>query len=193
MAAEEVKEPPLDEKALAAAIATLVVPSYNLWFRREPAKLGWVAWVGGVDTARSDAFLGSRGIMGIVNCAGAYCRGSSPIWGMRRYLEIEALDSPTYDIMQHVPQVVDFCRGVIASRASMHGGGGGHTDPVVLIHCHAGMNRSVAIAIGVAHVLTGMKVEDLLVEVTRHRPVLTNTAFQKQLAAWAAASAAKKK
>jgi hypothetical protein len=164
----------------AAQVAALIAPSYSLWFRRQPADLASVVWVAGVDTACDDAFLGSHGILGIVNCAGPECRGSSPLWQMRRYLELQARDEIGYDIMQHVPAVTEFCRAVMVHVAAMDGSPA--TKPRILIHCHAGMNRSPAIAVAVVHTLTGTPVADLLCALAARRPVLTNTSFQSQVA-----------
>lgn len=160
-----------------SAISLATVP----WAARQPARLSWVAWVGDVDTARDDGFLIRNGISGIVNCAGPSCRGMSQEWLTRHYLELDARDAEDYDILQHVPEVAAFCQNLLSRAAHT-----GTALPTVLIHCHAGVNRSVALAVAVTHLLTGIAVIDLVHAVAAVRPVLTNPSFQRQLAVLAA-------
>ena len=165
--------------AAEGKLQTLSVRSLSIpWGLRRPVQLGLVAWVGDVETARDDGFLATHGVMGIVNCAGAVGRGFSELWASRAYLELDALDEEGYDILQHIPDVLSFCARLNAA----HAVGVARLTPVVLIHCHAGVNRSVALSLAVAQLLTGIPLLRLAEHMAAHRPILTNAWFRRQVA-----------
>jgi protein-tyrosine phosphatase len=128
--------------------------------------------VAGQETAENTALLDAMGVTHVVNCAALDVTGPVPK-PHRQVLQLKASDSPTYDILSHLAEVQAFLHEVSPRRA--------------LIHCHAGVNRSVSLALALAHTRTPFQLVTLAAIVANHRTALTNPGFRKQLLQWAKA------
>ena len=97
--------------------------------------------------------------------------GSSFHW-----IGIEAQDDDDYDILQHLPLVLEYIEE--AKQA----------DGAVLVHCAAGINRSGTLVVAAYMSLTGTKLFDALKRIKAVRShLIVNDAFRLKLLRWATA------
>lgn len=88
------------------------------------------------------------------------------------YLEIRALDAPSYPILSHLADAVPFLER--HRRAGRR----------VLISCHQGINRSATIAAAYLSALTNTPMPEIIEGMRAKRPVLQNDAFVGALLKW---------
>ncbi|KAH7061885.1 dual specificity protein phosphatase 12 [Auriculariales sp. MPI-PUGE-AT-0066] len=94
----------------------------------------------------------------------------------RNTLMLPILDSPTFDILQHLPRCVDFVRQALD--------GGGR----IYVHCQAGISRSATVVTAYIIQTQGLSVQSALEFVRAKRKcVQPNAGFMEQLALWHAA------
>jgi protein-tyrosine phosphatase len=137
--------------------------------------MGWL-WIGDARDASNTAFMHApRSRIGaVVNCAGVSDRGITQDVHRRPlpYLQLDARDDSTEQLARHRARVAVFLDAVKAAGL------------MALVHCHAGMNRSVAIALDyVSSRYPRVSLEALVSTIAQHRPCLTNRAFIHQLCA----------
>lgn len=148
----------------------VVAPSWSLGHRR-PVQLTEFLWVGAVEDSQSAAFLNAHGITHVLNCADYVQPPPLPLPDRPyMYLQLFARDEPTYALLdKHMTEASAFLDKTVASAG------------VALVHCAAGMNRSVAIAAAYLHTRFGVPVKATAGVLGRYRPVLTNSGFRAQL------------
>lgn len=129
-------------------------------------------WVGGIEDAQNESFLQTHHITHVLNCADYTSPKPLPL-PTRPYIyyQLYALDTPGYDLLgKHLDTATEF----LDSAQQMSGG-------VVLVHCVAGMNRSVALAVAYMYRKFGIPLRTTLRLLAAYRPVLTNQSFRRQL------------
>ncbi len=137
------------------------------------AVLPWLH-VGSDHDARSLPTMLSRGYTHVV-AVGAELRCNFP--ANFEYCLVNALDVASYRLISHFPVITLFLREI---RAKAEGG----EDVRVLVHCFAGMSRSVA-AVAAFLVAEGFAVEDALHHIASRRVgAAPNHGFLTQLAEW---------
>lgn len=137
-----------------------------------PVQLSGFLWIAGAKEANDMDFLQSRGITHILNCATDASTVPSVLHQVAvQYMCLQAPDTETYPLLaRHMDAVVPFVNDARDSH--------GH----ILVHCFMGTNRSVTIALAY-FLLTdpSARLADMVAHVARHRPVLSNASFVKQL------------
>lgn len=151
----------------------IVAPSHTTqsWFDRKPVLVPGAGWVAGEDLAHDLEALNAMGITHIVNCASAEVKNSKEALRARAVLEIPARDAPDFNILGYLDTVQRFLTAVPAHQT--------------LFHCHAGVNRSVTLALAVAYLKSPYALSTLTAMVAMNRPALTNAGFRRALATWA--------
>lgn len=130
--------------------------------------------VGSDHDARSLLSMRTRGYTHVV-AVGAELRCHFP--NAFDYLYVDALDAASYRLIVHFPVVVRFLRSL---RARADAG----EDVLVLVHCFAGMSRSVA-AVAAFLVAEGISVDKALHHITERRVgAAPNHGFLAQLSEW---------
>lgn len=125
-------------------------------------------WIGSALDASDKRFLDANGIRVILNCAGEAER--TRLQGYE-YHELGALDVLGYPVLErHAGKT----RAVLASAFTR--------GAPVLIHCAAGINRSVALAVDFLAAISGAPAAGVVEWVRSLRAgVLTNPSFEHQL------------
>ena len=119
-------------------------------------------------------FMRIYSVTHIANCAD---ESACPLWAKRhlgsRYTCMGAEDNEQTEILRDFyPQFEAFMDTALREPHCRN----------VYVHCHAGMNRSAALAIAYVHRRFGIPMMKLIEFVARQRPcILTNSAFQRQL------------
>ena len=115
--------------------------------------------------------LHALGVTCVVNCADASAKGplDHAQLGLE-YVMLDAEDSLGYDILQHRAAVADHVR-----RCRERGG-------VCLLHCHAGINRSAALAVAQLMVSERLPLLEAVARCQQARgPILWNPSFRVSL------------
>jgi len=119
-------------------------------------------------------FMRIYSVTHIANCAD---ETACPLWAKRhlgsRYTCMGAEDTEQTEILRDFyPQFEAFMDKALREPHCRN----------VYVHCHAGMNRSAALAIAYVHRRFGIPMMKLIESVARQRAcILTNSAFQRQL------------
>ena len=132
-------------------------------------------WLGSKRDANNAAWLQSTGITHILNCADDSARGA--LTDVLKYCQLDAADDDEFQIIDaSLTTAVGFIRSAVTCAAVR--------EPArVLVHCHAGVNRSAAVVIGWLMQDGGLDVLSAVRKVWAARPiVLTNREFIRQLA-----------
>ena len=140
-------------------------------------------YLGGVNNAENVTKLKEAKINYVINMDSGFINVQYPKSMNMNALNIDAEDIDTYDITQHFEQCFNFMDECYKNGGKM------------LLHCYAGMNRSVAICI--AYLLqSNHDIQEInaaekklldIVEYIKHKrgQILTNIGFQKQLIQYA--------
>ena len=141
--------------------------------------------VGSARHAISVAMLRRLGVTHVCNCAAGDC--AAPVGEYEEhgieYLAVRAPDAEGYPILQqHLRAVLDFVQAFTANQTTM-GKGSGPPRGKVLLHCSAGRNRSVTLALAIELVHGAEPLPNLVRRLFQRRPfILTNQSFRQQLA-----------
>lgn len=135
-----------------------------------PTRIADALFLGSAYDAASWWFVHCR-IANVVNCADASACGLVTMPFVVSSTTLNALDAPDYPLFErHLAPFVDF---MVRAR------GGGS----VMVHCHEGRNRSVALLCAMIILVTGGTAADVIAEMRRRRGpgVLTNSTFEDAL------------
>lgn len=141
-----------------------------------PTKVFDFLYLGGEDEARDRKLLQRLGITHVINCASSYVSTGQSYYGdaVKKYVEFDAEDDNTYNIMQH------FEESYAAIEDARERGG------KALIHCIMGINRSGALAVAYAMVHKQWGPIQAAEYVKNARKLLlSNDGFQYQLISFA--------
>lgn len=163
----------------AVAFSHLVLDvglAQNNWQVLSPAPVAltpWL-WIGSAEDAANATFLRDAGITHVLNCADATARGH--VDPSLQYLQLDAEDAPFYPILpKHYALAKLFLDDVRrnAPRAK------------ALVHCHAGLNRSVTLALAYLHAKERRSILGMARKLAKARPgTLSNPWFRDQLVAF---------
>jgi dual specificity phosphatase 12 len=162
----------------ADPLLPLVATSHNLppaaW--RDVPFMGGRLWLGSKVTASSAGFFDRARITHVLNAGGPEAAGfmaSRATWPPVVAVSLPAQDVARYPILAlHAAHAVQFVDDALSS--------GGN----VLVHCHAGVNRSVALLAAYLAIKGVAPVADTVARIAAFRPCLTNPGFRQQLAWW---------
>ena len=140
--------------------------------------------VGSVRHATAVPMLRRLGVTHVCNCAAGDC--SAPVDQYEEhgieYTALRAVDAEGYPILRnHLNAVLEFIQPLMA-RSTMEKGPEDEKRPKVLLHCSAGRNRSVALALAVVMMHEGTPLQNIVRRLFQRRPfILTNQSFRQQL------------
>ncbi len=132
-------------------------------------------YLGAEEDATNLTKLKDLGVTHVLNCAGGYINTGTDFYGAEvEYLEFEAEDDDSYDMMQHFDTAYQFIEG-----ARKAGG-------KVMLHCIMGINRSGLLTVAYCMVNKNTGPISAARLVKKVRPMLlTNRGFQRQLVTFA--------
>lgn len=148
-----------------------------------PTPVGRQILCGSVRHATMVPMLRRLGVTHVINCAAGDC--SVPVDELEEvgieYLPLRCFDAEGYPILKsHLQQVVDFAAPVL--EASTLAKGVHSTRGKVLLHCVAGRNRSVALAVALVLIFELTPLPNVVRRLFQRRPfILTNQSFRQQL------------
>jgi len=149
-----------------------------------PTPVGRQILVGSVRHATMVPMLRRLGITHVVNCAAGDCSG--PVNEFEEvgieYLALRANDAEGYPILKrHLEPLLQFVGPVLESSTLAKGRDA--PKGKVLLHCNAGRNRSVALAVALTLLFELTPLPNVVRRLFQRRPfVLTNQSFRQQLA-----------
>ncbi len=155
----------------------ILLKSFPGSYPKVMTRLASHVYIGNYKDAENIPALRRSGITHVLNCAAFRVQSHSPYppgSGIVGYLEFQADDSPTYNMMQHFQQAKMFI-----DDAKYKGG-------KVLVHCAMGINRSGLIC--AAYLMLDKNATLLeVIKYLRHKRqiVLANRSFRKQLVVFA--------
>lgn len=130
---------------------------------------GWL-FVGSVCAARNAKALKAHGITHVFSMIGP---PEHPIEGIT-YGYVDIYDSDRQSLSKSIRTFLDFVQS--ANKQSR--------DTRILVHCHAGISRSVSMIVALLITEYGYSYNDALAHIRRHRPEAEpNPGFEKQLRA----------
>ena len=148
-----------------------------------PTPVGRQILVGSVRHATMVPMLRRLGITHVVNCAAGDCSG--PVNEFEEvgieYLALRANDTEGYPILKrHLEPLLQFVGPVLESSTLAKGRDA--PKGKVLLHCNAGRNRSVALAVALTLLFELTPLPNVVRRLFQRRPfVLTNQSFRQQL------------
>ena len=149
-----------------------------------PTPVGRQVLVGSVRHATMVPMLRRLGITHVVNCAAGDC--SVPVGEYEEhgieYLPLRGVDAEGYPVLKrHLEQLLQFAGPVLESSTLARGKEAGKGK--VLLHCNAGRNRSVALAVALVLIFELTPLPNVVRRLFQRRPfILTNHSFRQQLA-----------
>lgn len=132
-------------------------------------------YLGAEEDAMNTLKLKALGVTHVLNCAAGYINTGPEFYGDEvKYLEFEAEDDDSYNMMQHFTTAYNFIEDARKS--------GGK----VLLHCIMGINRSGLLTVAYCMVSKNIGPISAARLVKKTRPMLlTNHGFQRQLITFA--------
>ncbi|XP_017292304.1 dual specificity phosphatase DUPD1 [Kryptolebias marmoratus] len=132
-------------------------------------------YIGDEDTARDRFTLGRLGVTHILNAAEGTWNNVDTGPGYYRdmdvvYYGVVAEDVPTFDLSQYFYPAAKFIRDTLSN-----------PDNKLLVHCVMGRSRSATLFLAYLMIHEHMTVVDAVEHVKRHRRIIPNWGFLKQL------------
>jgi len=149
-----------------------------------PTPVGRQVLVGSVRHATMVPMLRRLGVTHVVNCAAGDC--SVPVGEYEEvgieYMPLRGVDNEGYPILKrHLEQLLQFV-GPVLDNSTLAKGREHANKGRVLLHCVAGRNRSVALAVALVLIFELMPLPNIVRRLFQRRPfVLTNQSFRQQL------------
>lgn len=144
------------------------------WAHKTAHRVDGNVWVGGYLAAADPDFVRKRGFTRIVKMIAddpTYKGGYHRHAGVK-YFVAAAEDVPTYDIRNDMVEAVKFIREGVAAGEK------------VLVHCHAGISRSVTVVLAYLMICRDCNLDTALAIVTSARPIARpNLGFMAHLRA----------
>ena len=142
--------------------------------------------VGSVRHATAVPMLRRLGVTHVCNCAAGDCGAPADEYEEHgiEYLAFPAADAEGYPILQrHMKAVLDFVAPFMENQSTLAKGTIKPNAGKVLMHCSAGRNRSVTLALALELVHGAEPLPNLVRRLFQRRPfILTNQSFRQQLA-----------
>eukprot|EP00659_Diplonema_papillatum_P004868 gene4868-7510_t len=154
------EEAVIDVEPWIQRIKKLTPPNYSTRSLNLPAEVRPGLFLGDSKMAKKVIPLASRGIQKVLNLAPSQSRTSKDTYvgTTIQYKEIAAEDSPTYPILDHLQEVVEYV--------------GDPKETPTLIHCFQGVNRSAVLLAACIMCLYRVPLLQAITEVWQARPVV---------------------
>ncbi|CAM1321057.1 DUSP3 (predicted) [Pycnogonum litorale] len=111
-----------------------------------------------------NAAMGKDRMMGLVNTTQSYYNSSNI-----KFFGVEAIDVSPFRLERYFHQTADFIDEALSD------------DGCVLVHCQQGVSRSTTLVLAYLMIKKNMSVQQAMKQVRKHRDILPNDGFLKQL------------